>query len=473
MKNSTIISVLRTLDKKEVRELTKWLASPFFNQRQDVIDLFEYLMASRHLEEEKFLEKERIYRKLFPQEPYDDAKFRQTVHFLYKQLEQFIAYKEIENDEFAYPVAYLKALRKRKVPRVFKNKYKAMKRQGLGSKRLDSSGLKHTFALYDEYSSLLVGIDRTQDIHLQDSISAFDTLFIAEKLKHACDALSHQQVFRTEYESKFLAEVIETVRNEPTLLEYPAIAIYYYGYLVQRKDDDSDQHYFSLKSTLKQHASVFSDTEQFAIYLMTINYCIQRMNKGEATFVREAFELYRDAFASKIILENGSLSRRTYLNSILIALRLKEFDWVEATIRDYTDYIDPAYQDVFRDFCEAKLAFELEDYARARQLLIYFDSNDILISMNAKVMLLKIYYEEDEYDALESMLESMKMYLKRKKVIGYHRDVFQNMLKYTKKLVRINPYDKEKRQVLRAEIETASPLTDRPWLLEQIDKMGG
>lgn len=473
MENSAIISVLKTLDKKEGREFAKWLASPFFNQRQDVVDLFQYLMAPRHLEEDKFLQKERIYRKLFPNESYDDAKFRQTVHFLYKQLEQFIAYKEIENDEFAYPVAYLKALRKRKVPRVFQYKYKAMKRQGLGSKLLDSSGLKHTFALYDEYSSLLVGIDRTKDIHLQESISAYDTLFIAEKLKHACDALSHQQVFRTNYESKFLSEVIATVKAEPSLLEYPAIAIYYYGYLVQRNDEDSDQYYFSLKSTLQQHASVFSATEQFAIYLMTINYCIQRMNKGAAAFVREAFEMYRDAFERKIILENGTLSRRTYLNSILTALRLKEFEWVENTIKNYTQYIDPGYQDVFRDFCEAKLAFELQDYPRARQLLIYFDSNDILISMNAKTMLLKIYYEEDEYDALESLLESMKVYLKRKKVIGYHKDALQNMLKYTQKLVRINPFDKEKRLALRAEIEKATPLTDRPWLLEQVEKMGG
>ncbi|WP_156825739.1 hypothetical protein [Lewinella cohaerens] len=473
MKNSTIIPVLKTLDKKECREFSKWLASPFFNQRQDVIDLFQYLTAGQHLTEEKFLLKERIYRKLFPKESYDDAKFRQTVHFLYKQLEQFIAYKEIERDEFAYAVAYLRALRKRNVPKVFQNKFKAMKRQGLGSQLLDNSGLKHSFALYDEHSSLLGGIDRTKDIHLQECINAFDTLFIAEKLKYACLALSHQQVFRTTYESKFFEEVIKTVETEPDLLDYPAIAIYYYGYLVQRKDEDSDEYYFSLKSTLQKHLDVFGESEQRDIYLMKLNYCIQRINKGATNFQRELFEIYQDTFESKIILENDVLSRRTYLNAIMIALRFKAFDWVENVIKEYTHYLEPEYQKVFRDFCEAKLAFELGNYSRAQQLLLFFDSNDILISMNAKTMLLKIYYEEDEHDALESLLESMKVYLKRKKVIGYHKDVFQNMLKYTKKLVRINPFDKEKRVVLRQEIENASPLTDRPWLLEQIDKMGG
>jgi hypothetical protein len=45
------------------------------------------------------------------------------------------------------------------------------------------------------------------------------------------------------------------------------------------------------------------------------------------------------------------------------------------------------------------------------------------------------------------------------------------MVKYTKKLVRVNPYDKQKKAALREEIENANPLTERPWLLEQIEKL--
>ena len=471
MKNSAIIAVLKTLDKKERREFNKWLSSPFFNQRQDVLDLFQYLTVANHLEEDKFLEKERIYRKLFPKESYDDAKIRQTIHFLHRQLEHFLAFKEIENDEYAYSVAYLKSLRKRRVPSVFQKKFNALKRAGLGSKALDSNGLKHSFALFDEHSSLLVGIDRTKDIHLQDSITAFDTLFISEKLKHACLAFSHQQVFKTTYKSMFLDEVIQTVETNPSLLDYPAIAIYYFGYLVQSQAPNADEHYFALKRTLQEHGQVFSEVEQRDIYLMALNYCIQRMNRGATPFIREAFEMYRDAFQSRIILENGSLSRRTYLNAILIALRLKEFEWVEQTIAGYTSFIEPVYRETFSNFCKAKLAFERNNYPLAQKLLIHFDSSDILINLNAKTMLLKIYYEESEYDALDSLLESMKVYLKRKNVIGYHRDGVENVLKYTYKLTRLNPYDKKKREALRGEIQEATPLTERPWLLEQIEKM--
>lgn len=470
MKNSAIIAVLKTLDKKECREFSKWLSSPFFNQRQDVLDLFQYLMAANHLKEDKFLEKERIYRKLFPKESYDDAKMRQTIHFLHRQLEQFLAYKEIENDEYAYSVAYLKSLRRRKVTSVFQKKFNALRRAGLGNKALDNDGLRNSLTLYDEYSSFLGEIDRTRDIRLQDSINAFDALFIAEKLKFACHTLSHQQVFKTEYKSLFLKEVINAVETQQELLEYPTIAIYYYLYLMQSQPE-ADDYYFALKATLQEHAQVFSTLEQRDLRLMALNYCIQRMNRGAAPFVREAFESYRDAFESQFILENGVLSRRTYLNAILIALRLKEFEWVEHAIKTYTQFIESGYEEAFGSFSMAKLAFEREDYPLAQRLLIHFDSNDILISLMAKTLLLKIYYEEDEYDALDSLLESMKVYLKRKEVLSYHREVFQNMLTYTRKLVRVNPFDKQKRTALRSEIEQATPLAERPWLLEQVDKM--
>ena len=60
MKNSHLIFILRTFSKKEVRDFRKWNQSPSHNQRDDVIALFEYLVAGSHLAEEKYLKKERL-----------------------------------------------------------------------------------------------------------------------------------------------------------------------------------------------------------------------------------------------------------------------------------------------------------------------------------------------------------------------------------------------------------------------------
>ncbi|MEZ4984583.1 MAG: hypothetical protein R2795_06055 [Saprospiraceae bacterium] len=473
MKNSSIIEVIRTLDKKEWKEFAKWLDSSFFNQRQDVADLFQYLSVPRHLEDDKFLDKERIYRKLFPNEPFDDAKFRQTTHFLLKQLEQFLAFREIQEDTHAMDMALIKALRKRKASSLFHRKFNTLQRTGLGNNQLlDGDGLHYRFVLLSEHYTHMLATNQAKNEHLQEASLAFDLKFMAEKLKQACLELSHNRVFKTNFEVQLIQEIVLAIHEKPAFLDYPAIAIYYYGYQIQQKGEGRDDDYFRLKEAIAHHESIFSADEQTHIYRMILNYCIERMNKGAAAFIREGFEIYKKGLSSGFLLQDGILAFITFLNIGSAAIRLKEYDWVRSFVNTYTPYLEEQHRENGAQYTLGKLAFEQKRYDEAMNLLFRFDSKHLLLTLNARVMMVKIYYEQDEYDALESLLESTKTYLKRKENIGYQKAVFENMIRLTRKLVRINPYDKSKREELRREIENTNPLTERAWLLEQLDKMG-
>ncbi|MEO0777604.1 MAG: hypothetical protein AAF146_13645, partial [Bacteroidota bacterium] len=59
----------------------------------------------------------------------------------------------------------------------------------------------------------------------------------------------------------------------------------------------------------------------------------------------------------------------------------------------------------------------------------------------------------------------------RKKVIGYHKSNYKNIIRYTRKLLKVNPYNKTALQRLGGEIEAANPLTEREWLLRQLERM--
>jgi hypothetical protein len=471
LKNSSIIEVLMSLDKKEWKDFGKWLSSPYFNQRQDVLDLFQYLSVPKHLADEKFLDKERIYKKLFPKTPYDDAKFRQTTHFLLKQLETFMAFNEIKDDPHTLPLAFLKALRKRKAGGLFHRKYNALKRQGLGSnKLLDGDGLKHTFTMLSEHYTLMLSMNQTKNEYLHEASEAFNLQMMAEKLKQACLELSHNRVFKTEFEVRLIADVLDTIDQNAEWLTFPAIAVYYYGYKIQQKGEDRDEDYFRLKAAVAQHEAIFATAEQEHIYRMLLNYCIERMNKGAAAFVREAFEIYRKGLDNGFLIQDGVLASITFLNIGSIALRLKEYDWVVDYVQQYAPYLEDQHRENCEQYTLGKLAFEQKDYDKAMRLLFSFESKHILLNLNARVMMMKIYYEQDAYDALESLLDSTNTYLKRRDDLGYQKAVFENMVKLTKKLVRLNPYDKKKRADLRTEIEQATPLTERAWLLEQVDR---
>jgi len=152
-------------------------------------------------------------------------------------------------------------------------------------------------------------------------------------------------------------------------------------------------------------------------------------------------------------------------------LKLKELKWVDYFIHNYKDYLDKQHRENFFKYNLARLRLEQRDYNAAMELLAQTDFDDVLVQMNAKTLLLKIYYELDEFNALESLLESMRTYLNRKELVGSYRLNYQNIIRYTKKLVRLNPYDKEKREKLRKELSTVNPLAERSWLLAQLDNM--
>jgi len=205
--------------------------------------------------------------------------------------------------------------------------------------------------------------------------------------------------------------------------------------------------------------------------LLAINFCINLINVGDEKFIREAFDLYKTGMEKGIFIEKGVLSRWTFKNVIFIALSLKEFEWAENFIRSHGTFLEEKHKESFIHFNLAKLFYEKEDYQSALDMLNNYDPKDILINIDAKLMLLKIYYELDELKALESLLESMRAYLQRKKkmVGAQHIHIYKNIIRYTKKLIKVNPYDKEQVAKLRHEIEVTNPLAEKKWLLKQVD----
>ena len=103
------------------------------------------------------------------------------------------------------------------------------------------------------------------------------------------------------------------------------------------------------------------------------------------------------------------------------------------------------------------------------RLLVQFDSEDYLLTLGAKTLLLKMYYESEEFEVLDSLLESIRIYLQRKQVLGYHKKHFENIIRFTKKMMDIPPFDKTKKEQLRQEILSTKIQSERDWFLKQLE----
>jgi hypothetical protein len=432
--------------------------------------LLDYLTENNHLDSETLLEKEKVYATLFSTEGYEDTKMRQTMYFLLKHLEDFLIYQEQSKDEVKAQLKLASIYRHRKLDKSFRQTMSNLQETHELSEFRNENYLFDDFKIQQELYYKIENEKRGINMNLQEVSDSLDVYFIAEKLKIACLMYSHKNVYKKIYTTPLLQEIIEYVEKEQLYTKSIAIAIYFNAYKML-SEIDSAPFFQALKALIYEKIIVFPDSEKKSVYLISLNYCISQVNAANKKFFIEMFDLYKSGLEKNIFLEDNILSRWTFRNIIVTALQLKEFDWTATFIEQYKGYIEEGYREHAVSFNLAKLYFEKGDYKSSMRLLSQTEYDDILINLNAKTMLLKMFYMLDEFDSLESLVDSMRTYLQRKDMISYHKNNYKNIVSLIKKLINLNTNSKTQIEKFTKTVEETTPNTEKNWFLERIAKL--
>ena len=469
MQKSVLAEIVRSLSRKEIREVNKWLQSPAHNQREDVVRLFDFL--NKHLSDgtqDESVEKNRAWKAVFPGETYDDARMRQVMYFLLKAIEEYLVFSDSMEDQAKYLSALTKTYRIRKLDKAYRQAHRQ------GRDFLEKQPLRNGYFLMNAYFLDLeeynhrLPISQNAPVNLQESADALEKWFIAEKLRIACAMIAHRNVFqKITYEPGLLDETLAYVQRKG-LLDEPAIAAFYYAYMAITNPEE-ESYFDQLEKLLHSNIGQFDHSEARVLYIAAINYCVAKINQGRPDFPRRAFLFYQTGLDTGILLDTNSISRYTFGNAVVSALRIREFSWAEQFIEKFQDFLEEKERKSMVHFNLARLYFEKGDYGKAQQLLTKFEYDDMVLNLVAKTMLLKIYYEESEFGAYESLLESMRTYLQRKEAISpNHRALYKNFFSVMRKLIHLNPYSKTQKEKFRTMILETNPLLEKDWLLKQV-----
>ncbi|MEO0341413.1 MAG: hypothetical protein AAF242_19660, partial [Bacteroidota bacterium] len=162
----------------------------------------------------------------------------------------------------------------------------------------------------------------------------------------------------------------------------------------------------------------------------------------------------------------------TFRNTVNSGTIIGEFEWIYDFISKYKKYLPEDQCEETIQFSLGKYHFEKGEYDKAQDYLITINPSAINLNLMIRSMLIRIYYSQDSFMLLDALLESMKVYIKRKSgLTPQYRKPFLNLIKFTKKLIKVNPYDKAAKAKLRTEIEAARPLIAKDWFLEQVDSL--
>lgn len=468
MHKSRLIEVFKSLNKKELRELNKFVRSPFFNQRQDVIDLFDYLSNHTPFRRLQKIDREQVFKKIFPKEPYSEKKIGYAMTFLFQTIKSYLTYNEFASEPANSQLYLVRALNKKGISRQFETEW------GIANQTLqqhafrDSNYHFNQYRLHFEKYNFDLRQKRLQTDSFQEYSDELIRYFLSTKLMQMCGVVTNKALSSLDSSKDFRDEILSYVESKD-FSDYPAVAVYYYGYKALT-EPNSKNNFDELRRLIKKHYKNFPRTELRGIYLLAINYCIKQMSVNRQLFLKEVLELYKEGLTIDVFIENGHLSRFTYNNIVMAGVGLQEFEWIEQFLYEYKELIEPKYQESVFQFNLAILYYQKQDYDKVMDLLNRVEFDDVFYNANARTMLLKIYYELNEIDPLASLLDSFKNYVYRHDELGYLRDAFLNLIKFIKKLLNLDFYDKKAIEGLRIEIAKAKIVSEKAWLLKQLER---
>jgi len=467
MYTSKLVDIFYRLSKSQLRGLRKFVRSPYHNKREDVVALFE-LLYKTPLENRIALRKEKAYPKIFGKKKYSSDQMDYTMSFLFKVIEQFLVYENAIENKTNVQIALMEEYRKLGLSKHYLQAL--IRAEQYQEKSLLRDIYYHQKALgieLDHYQFLSLQ-ERNTSKNLQEINTKLDLYFLSQKLKMACLALAHQAVFKQKYNLGLLDVVLPYIEQTPELLEYPAISLYYYYYQARTLDTvEAEVHFQKFKAIFLNSHEAFEDGELQDLYKFALNYCIKNINIGKDEYQLELFDFYKVGLELKVLLErNGILSPFTFNNITKLALRLDKINWTESFIKKYKEFVEPKYHESYVHNAYSMLYFAQGKYEETMIRLQQVDYKELFITIDAKVLLMKVYYELDEYDVLESFINSFKVFLRRKDIMAYHQEIYKNFIRIMQKLINLPPFDKAAKGKLYTEVEGTK--AEKKWLLEKL-----
>ena len=98
MKNNKLITLLLTFSKNDLLQFKKYLLSPFFNENEKIIQLFDLIQHKFLKDTKKQPSKQEIWLTLFGKKTYRDVQLRRLFSDLNQLANGFLAYQKYKNN---------------------------------------------------------------------------------------------------------------------------------------------------------------------------------------------------------------------------------------------------------------------------------------------------------------------------------------------------------------------------------------
>jgi hypothetical protein len=463
MRDSKLIELLRTLTPRQLSRLEEYLASPYFNKKEELLSFFRMLKPYAPAFSNSSLDKADLQKN-----GWDARRLAYLMSDLLKAAEHFLTAESLLEDPHLGKRALLEMYFQKELHKHYKSVMEKAERELEEYPFRDAEFYYAQFQLRQLEYLHSDQSQRAYNPHLQEAANALDAFYLVEKLRLSCAMVNMVQLLNVSYDLRWTEEVRQIAERSPEL-QTPAIRVYLAMYKMLQHPE-LPEAYFEARAQLLANERIFDREELASLSVALFNFCSRRINRfNDEVFWKEYLEVGRFLLKKELLLEEGRLSPWLYKNLVTAGLQLDEHDWTLAFIRNYKDHLPESYQEPLYEYNLAHYYYHLGDYDKAQYTLMQVEFKDVFLALSTRGLLVKIFYESGQDELLYAHLEAFRIYLIRNKLLPEaNRRQVQQFIDFTRKLARIEKFEGEKLLQLEAQLPEASEILHRDWLLEKL-----
>lgn len=477
MEGSKLIALLQSIRSEEWRWLAKWVRSPYYNNNERVVDLFDHLRKYAPAFDAPKLDKEQVFAHLFPGQPYEDRRLRLIMFRLSELVEGFLVAQRLDRDQTAYQQLLQAELGARNQYDWFVRKNQELAEQLEQRPVRDED---YYLARWHQQSDLFFHPQTNRYGYNADQLGEMmhnlDAFFLLSKLYFSAELRNRQNILPEQHAIVLLDESLVLASENPVFSSDLVLQAYRDMYRLMESPED-ETIFERLEEIAFHRLSLFRPDRQSALLQYLINTTIRFYNMGKEQYLGKQFRLYQLGLANDLLFEEGALPDDTFLNIVVTATMLEELHWTEAFLKRYTPCLPAEQQLDANNLGMAYWRFAKGDFSSCNDSLRQVGSNDLKYLLRVKSLSLRTYFElflqdASYYDLVVYESQAFEKFLRRNgKMTNQRAQAYLNLASYLRKLTRLKAnvqHTSDQLGELRTNLEKESAIIAKSWLMEKL-----
>jgi len=463
-----LVEFLRTFKTRDFRRFREYLASPFFNKREDLCAFYAVLLDAAPQFSGTLIKREKVWRRYAGDQPFSEKEFNYLTNFLLQHAENYIAMESFGEDQTSKHSRVLGYCLDKGLHKHYKGVYQRAQKSLTAEPYRDGDWHLKAWRLADaEMHRFYSFHSRRADSSITAVVDHLDAFYLDKKLALSSEILNINQILNEKFDTSFTQELVMLMANRESSRSIIEIRKLILNLL---RDPEDVSSFFRLRDLLPLAQEHYPPDKAKGVFTYAQNYCIRRIKSGDATFEVELFRIYQETIRSEIIFEDGMLSPWHCKNICSIALKLREFSWVGEFLAGHEHRIPLEFRSTAIAYNQANLLFHQERFGEALRSLSKVEFADVFYALDTRKMMLMIYFIRKDSEAFFSLVSSFKTYLNRNQVISEpSRIAYKSFVEWIAKIFRLPEWEfREKKTLLKEELSQAQQIVGKEWLVKQL-----